>query len=60
MKEADFQEKLEALYEDFGFKAERGKSYTAIIAKIHLLTEKYLKEHERDLYRDKCPENGAD
>ena len=60
MKEGDFQEWFEGLYNDYEFQSSKGMLFTWTLRKMHKLIGEYLKAHDEDLYKDKGPQNGAD
>jgi hypothetical protein len=60
MNDMDFHERFDGLINDYSWLLKKHKPVTNTLQKMHTMIGKYLKSRERDLYRDKSPENGAD
>jgi len=62
MKEVAFQLQFQDLINDYDIATMRGDdiAMTNILRKMHKLIGIYLAGNDNEMYRDKCPENGAD
>ena len=60
MNESAFQLQFEDLMNDYNIKIMRDEPLVNILRKMYRLLGTYIDDYEKELYRDKCPENGAD
>jgi len=60
MKDTAFQLQFEDLINDYNIETVRGESIIIVLRKMYRLIDTYIDDYEKELYRDKCPENGAD
>ena len=60
MNESAFQLQFEDLMNDYNIEVVRGESVIIVLRKMYRLIGTYIDDYEKELYRDKCPENGAD
>jgi len=59
MNDVDFHEQLDGAINDYEWLMKEHKPVTNTLQRMHILLGRYLKDREREIYRDKGPLNGA-